>query len=62
MCDPASSKKHDHQIMLRNVQAKTKLLDRAQRIRGPIEAVDRTLEEHISCAEVLHLVVSAREP
>jgi len=48
MCDPASSKKHDHQIMLRNVQAKTKLLDRAQRIRGPIEVVDRTLEDHIS--------------
>ena len=58
MCDPASFKKHDHQILPRTVQAKTKLLDRAQRIRGPIEAVERTLEEHISCTEVLHLVAA----
>ena len=39
---------------------KLKLLNRARRIRGQVEALERAIEEEKGCAEVLHLVVAAR--
>lgn len=39
---------------------KLKLLNRARRVRGQIEAVERAIAEDRSCASVLHLIVAAR--
>jgi DNA-binding FrmR family transcriptional regulator len=39
---------------------KEKLLNRARRIRGLVEAIERALEDKKSCATVLHLIVGAR--
>lgn len=38
--------------MPHTIREKTKLLNRVQRIRGQIEAVERSLEEERGCAEV----------
>jgi DNA-binding FrmR family transcriptional regulator len=37
-----------------------KLLNRARRVRGQVEAVERALAEDQGCAAVLHLIVAAR--
>ena len=39
---------------------KLKLLNRARRVRGQIEAVERAREQEKGCAAVLHLIVAAR--
>jgi len=39
---------------------KLKLLNRARRVRGQVEAVERALQEDQGCAAVLHLIVAAR--
>jgi FrmR/RcnR family transcriptional regulator, repressor of frmRAB operon len=36
------------------------LLNRIRRIRGQVEAVERTLEGEADCAEVMHLLTAAR--
>ncbi len=46
--------------MAHTVREKAKLLNRARRVRGQIEAVERALEDEKGCADVLHLVVAAR--
>jgi DNA-binding FrmR family transcriptional regulator len=39
---------------------KKKLLNRVRRIRGQIEAVERTLEEEGECSSVLQVIAGAR--
>lgn len=39
---------------------KTKLLGRVRRIRGQVEAIERSLENEVPCAEILQLVASVR--
>jgi DNA-binding FrmR family transcriptional regulator len=46
--------------MAHTVREKEKLLARARRLRGQIEAVERALENERGCAEVLHLIAGAR--
>ena len=46
--------------MSHTIKEKTKLLNRVRRIRGQIEALERTLEEEKGCSDVLHLAVAAR--
>jgi hypothetical protein len=47
-------------LMSHTVRDKTKLLNRARRIRGPVEAVERALKHEISCADVLQPITGAR--
>jgi DNA-binding FrmR family transcriptional regulator len=42
------------------VKEKTKLLNRVRRVLGQVEALERAVEEEKGCADVLHLVVTAR--
>ncbi len=42
------------------VGRKARLLARARRIRGQIDAVERALETEIGCADLVHLIASAR--
>jgi len=46
--------------MAHTIKEKVKLLNRVKRVRGQIEALERAVEEEKGCAEVLHLVVTAR--
>jgi DNA-binding FrmR family transcriptional regulator len=46
--------------MAHTIKEKAKLLNRVKRVRGQIEALERAVEEEKGCAEVLHLVVTAR--
>jgi DNA-binding FrmR family transcriptional regulator len=46
--------------MSHTTREKAKLLARARRIRGQVEALERALEAEKECAEVLHLIVVAR--
>ena len=46
--------------MSHTTREKTKLLNRARRIRGQMEAVERALEDEKGCAEVLQLIAGAR--
>lgn len=39
---------------------KTKLLNRARRIRGQVESIERALEGETDCAEILHLLAATR--
>ena len=39
---------------------KKKLLNRVRRIRGQIEAIERTLEEEAECSSVLQMIAGAR--
>jgi DNA-binding FrmR family transcriptional regulator len=39
---------------------KTKLLNRARRIRGQVEALERALEAEHECGDVLRLIAAAR--
>lgn len=40
--------------MSHTVQGKTKLLARVRRIRGQVEAIERSLEAEKECADILH--------
>lgn len=46
--------------MAHTIRDKSKLLGRVRRIRGQVEAVERSLEGEVPCAEVLQLVASVR--
>ena len=46
--------------MPHTIREKTKLLARVRRIRGQVEALERTLEAEKGCAEVLHQIAAAR--
>lgn len=39
---------------------KKKLIDRVRRIRGQIEAIERSLEQEKDCSEVLHHIAGCR--
>lgn len=42
------------------IRDKAKLLARVRRIRGQVEALERSLEAEKSCAEVLHQIAAVR--
>ena len=42
------------------VREKTKLLGRVRRIRGQVEALERTIEAGQGCSEILHQIAAAR--
>ena len=42
------------------IREKEKLLNRVRRVRGQVEALERAIYEEKGCADVLHLVVTAR--
>jgi DNA-binding FrmR family transcriptional regulator len=42
------------------VRDQQKLLNRIRRIRGQVEAVERTLEGAADCTDVMHLLTAAR--
>jgi DNA-binding FrmR family transcriptional regulator len=46
--------------MSHTVKAKAKLLNRAGRIRGQVEALERALAGERECGEVLRLIAAAR--
>ncbi len=46
--------------MSHTVKGKAKLLNRARRIRGQVEALERALESERECGEVLRLIAAAR--
>ncbi len=46
--------------MTHTILEKQKLLNRVRRIRGQIDALERTVEEEGSCIEVMRLLTAAR--
>jgi DNA-binding FrmR family transcriptional regulator len=42
------------------IKEKAKLLARVRKVRGQLEAVERGIENEISCTEVLHSIAAAR--
>jgi DNA-binding FrmR family transcriptional regulator len=46
--------------MSHTIKGKVKLLNRARRIRGQVEALERALESERECGEVLRLIAAAR--
>ena len=46
--------------MSHTVREKQKLLARARRIRGQVEAIERALESEAGCEQVMHLLASTR--
>jgi FrmR/RcnR family transcriptional regulator, repressor of frmRAB operon len=46
--------------MIHTIQDKQKLLARVRRIRGQVEAIERTLEEEAGCEKVMHLISAVR--
>lgn len=46
--------------MAHTIREKTKLLHRVRRIRGQVEAIERSLEDEKGCSNVLQLIVGAR--
>jgi DNA-binding FrmR family transcriptional regulator len=42
------------------IREKTKLLNRARRIGGQVNAIERALESERPCADILNLIVAAR--
>lgn len=46
--------------MAHTIREKTKLLNRARRIRGQVDAIERALEEEQGCASILQLVAGVR--
>lgn len=46
--------------MTHTIEKKDKLLARARRLRGQVEAVERALEREAGCETVMHLLASAR--
>ena len=41
-------------------EEKKKLLNRVRRIRGQVEAIERTLDQEAECSEVLHNISACR--
>ena len=46
--------------MAHTIRNKTKLLQRARRIRGQVEALERALEQEHECGDVLRLIAAGR--
>ena len=46
--------------MAHSIPEKTKLLQRARRLRGQVEAIERALQADADCAKIMQLVVSVR--
>jgi FrmR/RcnR family transcriptional regulator, repressor of frmRAB operon len=46
--------------VLDTTRERTKLVNRARRIRGQVEAVERALEREIGCSDTLRIITSAR--
>jgi len=46
--------------MSHTIQHKEKLLARARRLRGQVEAIERALDNEAGCEKVMHLLASAR--
>lgn len=46
--------------MAHTVRDQQKLLNRIRRIRGQVEAVERTLEGDADCSDVMHLLTATR--
>ena len=46
--------------MSHTIEHKAKLLARARRLRGQVEAVERALDSEAGCETVMHLLASAR--
>lgn len=46
--------------MAHTVRDKAKLVARARRIRGQVDALERALDEEIGCGDVLRLIASIR--
>lgn len=46
--------------MSHTIRQKTKLLNRARRLRGQMQAIERALEAEADCTKILQLVVSVR--
>jgi len=46
--------------MTHTIKGKVKLLNRARRIRGQVEALERALEGERECGEILRLIAASR--
>ena len=46
--------------MTHTIREKQKLLARARRIRGQVEAIERALESEAGCERIMHLLAAAR--
>jgi FrmR/RcnR family transcriptional regulator, repressor of frmRAB operon len=46
--------------MTHTIREKQKLLARVRRLRGQIEAIERSLEAEAGCHQVMHLIAGAR--
>jgi len=46
--------------MTHTIHEKQKLLARARRIRGQVEAIERALESEAGCEQIMHLLAAAR--
>jgi DNA-binding FrmR family transcriptional regulator len=46
--------------MAHTIREKQKLLARVRRLRGQVEAIERSLDGEADCGEVLHLIAGAR--
>jgi DNA-binding FrmR family transcriptional regulator len=46
--------------MTHTVRGKQKLLARVRRIKGQVEAIERTLEAEAGCEQVMHLIAGVR--
>jgi DNA-binding FrmR family transcriptional regulator len=46
--------------MTHTIREKQKLLARARRIRGQVEAIERALESEAACEQIMHLLAAAR--
>jgi len=46
--------------MTHTIREKQKLLARARRIRGQVEAIERALDSEAGCDKVMHLISAAR--
>ena len=46
--------------MAHTIAQKKKLLNRARRIRGQVEAIERALEQEAECSDILHTLSACR--
>jgi DNA-binding FrmR family transcriptional regulator len=54
------SRLRDEVFMAHTREEKKKLLNRVRRIRGQVEAIERTLDQEAECSEVLHNISACR--
>lgn len=46
--------------MSHTIREKQKLLNRVRRIRGQVEAIERSLENEAGCEQIMHLIAGCR--